>query len=161
MGVITSVSSAIFWVFTLHCLHALYCSGDPQSMMPHLFYWWVFEKKLFSHPRKKLLNYMLSNFLWHLIKSKKNNISKRVKQKTSLNLRNSFCSISPVTNMIESWDIIHLKSEILSSVWSTKLFCTIAESWVVCKIILSVRFKAFNKSNIFKSDTATIFSSFL
>ena len=28
-------------------------------------------------------------------------------KKTSLNLRNSFCLISPATNMIDGWDIIH------------------------------------------------------
>ena len=44
------------------------------------------------------------------------------KQKNSLNLCNSFCLISPATNMIDDWDIIHLKSEIHSYVWSTKTF---------------------------------------
>ena len=43
-------------------------------------------------------------------------------KKNSLNLRNSFCLISPATNMIDNWNIIHLKNEIHSSVWSTKTF---------------------------------------
>ena len=43
-------------------------------------------------------------------------------KKTSLNLRNSFCWISPATSIIDDWDIIHLKSEIHSYVWSTKTF---------------------------------------
>ena len=34
----------------------------------------------------------------------------------------SFCLISLATNMLEGWDIIHLKGEIHSSVWSAKIF---------------------------------------
>ena len=43
-------------------------------------------------------------------------------KKTSLNLRNSFCLIYPATNMIDNWNIIHLKSEIHSSIRSKKTF---------------------------------------
>ena len=47
---------------------------------------------------------------------------KGVPKKTSLKLRRSFCLISLATNMLEGWDIIHLKGEIHSFVSSTKSF---------------------------------------
>ena len=34
----------------------------------------------------------------------------------------SFCLISPLTNLLEGWDIIHWKGGIQSFVWSTKTF---------------------------------------
>ena len=37
-------------------------------------------------------------------------------------LRRSFCLISLATNMLEDWDLFHLKSGINSPVWSTKIF---------------------------------------
>ena len=46
----------------------------------------------------------------------------RLCKKTSLNLRRTFCFICLAENMLEGWDIIHLKGEIHSSIWSTKNF---------------------------------------
>ena len=48
--------------------------------------------------------------------------SKNRKNQNSLNFCRSVCLISLPTNMLEGWDIIHLKSGIHSSVWSTKTF---------------------------------------
>ena len=47
---------------------------------------------------------------------------KGVPKKTSLNVCHSFCLIAPSKNMLEGWDIIHLKGDTHSSVWSTETF---------------------------------------
>ena len=43
-------------------------------------------------------------------------------KKTSLNSHHRFCLISLTKNILEGWDIIHLKGDIHSFVWSTKTF---------------------------------------
>ena len=43
-------------------------------------------------------------------------------KKNSLNSCRSFCIIYLATNMLEGWDIFHLKGRIHSFVWSTKSF---------------------------------------
>ena len=75
-------------------------------------------------------------------------------------MRRSLGLISLATNMLEGWDIIHLKGEIHSSIWSTKTFLY---------DIRELRYKLNNmryqileilnngQSNIFKSDTAKIY----
>ena len=53
----------------------------------------------------------------------------------------SFCLISLATNMLEGWDIFHLKSGIHSSLWSTKKICTISGSWDISKSKWDIRFR--------------------
>ena len=82
-------------------------------------------------------------------------------KKTSLNLHRSFCLISLVTNILEDWDIIHLKGEIHISVWSTKTFLyDIRElrygqnntGYQISRIWNN------DHSNFFESDTAKIYA---
>ena len=81
-------------------------------------------------------------------------------KKTLPNLRNSVCLISLATNMIDSWDIIHMKNEIHSSVRSTKTFLyDIRElSYMQNNIGYQIsRISNNEQSNIFKSDTVAIY----
>ena len=71
-----------------------------------------------------------------------------MRQKTSLNLCRSFCLISLATNILEGWDIIHLKGEVHSSDWST-LLCTTSGSWDISKTIWDIRFQGARLSNIY------------
>ena len=88
--------------------------------------------------------------------------------------RNNFCTgcpkkmhprlfklISPATNMLEGWDISHLKGGICSSVWSKKHFCKISGNRDINNTIWGIQFQEFemmNPSDILKSDTTGIYS---
>ena len=76
-------------------------------------------KSRYTPGSRKIVNVISKQYK---INSKQILLIKGGSKKTSLNLRNSFCLISPATKMIDGWNIIHLKSEIHSSVWSTKTF---------------------------------------
>ena len=82
----------------------------------------------------------------------------RVHQK----MRQSVCIISLATNMLEGWDIIHLKSDIHSSVWSTTPFCTISGSRDMSKSKWGIRFLKKNRrywtSRVLKSDVPYFFT---
>ena len=84
--------------------------------------WWT----VFSHHQHSLYR-SLTNQKWagcprRQMLKEAFPLTKGETKKNSLNLRSSFCLISPATNMIDSWDIISWKGGIHSFVWSTKTF---------------------------------------
>ena len=63
----------------------------------------------------------VSTVCWNNTRTKRDfTTTKGWNKKISLNLRRSFCLISQATNVLKGEYIIHLNSEIYSSVWSSK-----------------------------------------
>ena len=76
-------------------------------------------------------------------------------------MRRSFCLISPIIYILESWDIIHLKGGIHSFVWSTKTFLYDIREPRWKQIKLGIRFQnvwILDNLIVLKSDVPYCFS---
>ena len=65
--------------------------------------------------------------------------------------------ISPAINMLEGWDISHLKGEIHSSVWSTKTFLNDIRELRYKQNNMEYKISNNEQYYILKSDTAAIY----
>ena len=65
--------------------------------------------------------------------------------------------ISPAINMLEGWDISHLKGEIYSSVWSTKTFLNDIRELRYKQNNMEYKISNNEQYHILKSDTAAIY----
>ena len=65
--------------------------------------------------------------------------------------------ISPAINMLEGWDISHLKGEIHSSVWSTKTFLNHIRELRYKQNNMEYKISNNEQYYILKSDTAAIY----